>query len=76
MATKVEMQDGIDPQEKKQRTAAQSVTLTEIVEDYLKNKRTKHGELRPKTKQDIEHCVRTVFADWADKPVANITKDM
>ena len=76
IATKLDMQNGIDPQEKKQRTVAQSVTLTEIVEDYLNNKRTKHGELRPKTKQDIERCVRNTFADWAGKPVANITKDM
>lgn len=76
MSTKLEMLDGVNPQEKKQRTVAQSVTLTEIVEDYLKNKRTKHGDLRPKTKQDIERCVRTTFEDWADKPVVNITKDM
>lgn len=76
MTIKVEMRDGIDPHEKKQETAAQKVTLKDIVEDYLKNKRTKHGELRPKTKQDIERCVRTTFADWADKPVASITKDM
>lgn len=76
MTIKVEMRDGIDPQEKKQETAAQKVTLKEIVEDYLKNKRTLHGELRPKTKQDIERCVRTTYADWADKPVASITKDM
>lgn len=76
MTAKLEMLDGLEPKEKKQRTEAQSVTLQEIIRDYLKNKRTKHGELRPKTKQDIERCIRTTFADWADKPVASITKDM
>lgn len=76
MTAKLEMLDGVDPQEKKQRTASQTVILQEIVEDYLKNKRTKHGELRPKTKLDIKRCIRTTFADWANKPVASITKDM
>jgi len=71
----VEMHQGIDPQHKKREQLAKSETLLEIVEDYIKNHRTKHGELSPKTKSDIVSCMNNTFSDWKNKPVANITKD-
>lgn len=72
----VEMHQGIDPQHRKKELLATSETLQEIVDDYLKNHRTKHGELSPKTKSDIVSCMNNTFSDWLSKPVANITKDL
>lgn len=75
MAKLLEMMDGIDPRQEKRRTAAQSETLSEVMEDYVEHKRTKHGPLRPTSKADIRTCVVSIFSDWADKPVAGITRD-
>lgn len=71
----VEMHQGIDPQHKKKEQLARNETLQEVVDDYLKNHRTKHGELASKTKADIVNCMNNTFSDWLSKPVANITKD-
>lgn len=71
----LEMMDGIDPQQEKKRKVAQTETLREVMEDYIEHKRTKHGPLRPASKADIRKCVVVTFADWADKPVAGITRD-
>lgn len=70
-----ELHDGKDPQVEKRKRQAQGLTLREVMEDYIENKRTKHGPLRPSSKADIEKCVTKVLADWADKPVATITRE-
>jgi integrase len=70
-----EMHDGKDPQAEKRKRQAQTLTLRDVMEDYIENKRTKHGPLRPSSKDDIEKCVTKSLADWADKPVVNITRD-
>ena len=66
----LEMHDGKNPQAEKKKRQAQGVTLREVMQDYIENKRTKHGPLRPSSKSDIEKCVTKQFGDWADKPVA------
>jgi integrase len=71
----LEMMDGINPQEEKRRKVAQTETLREVMEDYIEHKRTKHGPLRPASKDDIRTCVANVFKDWADRPVAGITRE-
>lgn len=70
----LEMHDGVDPNAKKKRTAAQEVTLRQIMEDYLKRKRTRHGALKQSSKESIERTVKARFGDWLDKPVASITR--
>lgn len=71
----LEMYDGKDPQVEKRKHKAQSETLREVMEDYIDHKRTKHGPLRPSSKDDIRRCVEGTFSDWADKPVATISRD-
>jgi len=71
----LDMRDGINPQEEKRKKVAQSETLREVMEDYIEHKRTKHGPLRPTSKADIRNCVVSIFEDWADKPVAGITRE-
>ena len=70
-----EMYDGLNPQVERKRRQAQGITLQEVMKDYIENKRTKHGPLRPSSKADIIKCVTKTLSDWADKPVANITRD-
>lgn len=86
MALKVEMQSGIDPvlrdreraEEKKRAailTTAQRITLREVMEHYVENKRTRYGALREASKRDIERHINVNLGDWADEPVASITRD-
>ena len=67
----------IDPIIEKQRKTTITVTLRDVCDVYLKERRTaKGGELTPRTKADIKRHIETSFADWADKPVAAITRDL
>lgn len=54
---------------------AQSVTLRHVMEEYLLNKRTRHGPLRAASKRDIERHMTTNLVDWLDQPVSTITRD-
>ena len=76
---RAEMRKGIDPfKEKKKRqnvSEAESVTLAEIMLDYITHKRTKGMPLKDISKRGIRNCVEKEFADWANKPVANIKRD-
>ncbi|MEZ5534174.1 MAG: integrase family protein [Thiolinea sp.] len=69
-----QMRKGINPlTEKRKRnkaSEAETVTLREIMEEYIK-----HKTLRPATKRDIIRVVENDFTKWADKPIANITRD-
>ncbi|CAE34501.1 tyrosine-type recombinase/integrase [Bordetella bronchiseptica] len=75
LARLLEMHDGMNPQVERKRRQAQGVTLREVMEDYVENKRTKHGTLRDSSQADIKRCVTQHLADWADKPVASITRE-
>ena len=67
----------IDPFHEKQRKQSLSVTLQDVCDVYLKERRTaKGGELTPRTKADITRHIRVSFADWADKPITSITRDL
>jgi integrase len=65
-----DMDLGIDPTEKRQRAAALGVTLRAAVSAYLADR-----ALKPNSKADIEKHLRTSLKDWADRPVASITRD-
>jgi integrase len=65
-----EMDLGIDPTEKRQRAAALGVTLRTVVSAYLADR-----ALKPNSKADIEKHLKTSLKDWADRPVASITRD-
>lgn len=71
----LEMYDGKDPQVEKRKQFSQSETLREVMQDYIQHKRTKHGPLRPSSKEDIRVCVENTFLSWADKPVTDINRD-
>lgn len=83
---KSKMIGGVNPvaearrkQEESERQAALdkalSTTLRRVIEDYLENKRTKHGPLRPRSKRDIRDLEKNLTI-WLDEPVADITRDM
>ena len=66
-----------DPVIERQAKKTLAVTLQEVCDIYIKERRTaKGGELTPRTKRDIQRHLKASFADWADKPVASITRDM
>lgn len=44
--------------------------------DYLQNKETKNGFLRPSTKKSLQNCIEFSFKDWLDRPIAEINRDM
>lgn len=73
------MRKGVDPTAEKRRVSqiseAESVTLADIMLDYIEHKRTKGMPLRPASIKGIKNCVKNEFKDWADKPVININRD-
>lgn len=75
LARLLEMHDGVNPQVERKRRQAQGVTLREVMQDYIENKRTKHGPLRPSSKADIKWCVERYLTTWADKPVVSVTRE-
>jgi integrase len=66
------MTRGIDPVTEKKKARATSVTLEEVVKQYLKDR----GHLKASTRTDIQKHLEGIFADWKDRPVAKITRDM
>jgi len=68
----VKMLEGKDPVVEKKRALAQSVTLKQVVTAYLKDRRS----LKDSSKADILKHLNNAFSDWADKPIASITRDM
>lgn len=73
----LDLDDGLDPQVEKQRAKSAIVTLREVAEDYCKNRRTKKGgALTASSKADILKHVNKSFADWANKPIVDITSGM
>jgi len=71
-------EDGIDPRELKKQAeeqrkqeAAVQVSLGAVATEYLAI-----GKLKPTTEKWISYYVEKVFADWKDKPITAITRDM
>lgn len=68
----LELSDGVDPQDSKRRKVAQSITLREVKAEYVKNKRTRNGKLRPSSVKDINRCL----PEWDNIPVVEISRSM
>ena len=64
------MSKGIDPAEEKIKQEALSVTLEQVVDSYINDKK-----LKPLTVSDIRRHLTTNFADWSNKPISTITRD-
>lgn len=82
-----QMADGLDPLEVKvqaaaakaadaEREQAQAVTLRQVADHYIANKKTRNGPLKPNTVRDINEVVDKAFAAWSDRPIAGITRAM
>lgn len=63
---------GKDPIAEKKAQQAKSTTLHEAFDDYLATRK----DLRPSTIHDYRRNINGPLADWKDKPLAEITKDM
>jgi integrase len=70
IAALADMNNGIDPSTEKKRAKAVSITLRDVVKDYIKDR-----DLKPLSISDIERHLNTNFLSWADKPAAGITRD-
>lgn len=72
-----QMNDGIDPGAARRKEKAHQATLQQVADSYIEQKRTKKGHpLKQATKDDIDRHIKTTFSDWADLPLASITRDM
>jgi len=65
------MSEGKDPSKEKKRREAQGVTLRQVVEAYLKDRRN----LKESSRADIMKHLEGSFSDWKDKPIVSITRD-
>ena len=57
-------------EEMQQKKQAQSVTLEQVADSYIKDRR-----LKPLSIRDIRHHLENTFSEWKEKPVAQITRD-
>jgi hypothetical protein len=71
------MDKGIDPVMEKKRKELLSVSLREVMLEYCRDRRTaKGGPLKRSTIVSIEKHVNKSLADWADKPITSINRDL
>ena len=63
---------GENPVNEKRNLRARSVTLEEVIEEYLEVRKT----LKPRTIYDYRHGLKTYIGDWMSKPMSEINKDM
>lgn len=65
------MLSGLDPVEEKKRDNAHALTLRDIANVYLADRR----ELKESSRNDINKHLKTSFSTWADRPAIGITRD-
>lgn len=63
---------GINPHEEKREEKARSVTLGEVLDDYLDTRK----KLAARTIKDYRRLIDVYLDDWKDKPLTAISKDM
>lgn len=73
--------EGIDPRQKErldkeEQERVKGFTLQQVMEHYIKHKRTKNGPLRERTKEDIRAHMERNLVDWCAVPIASITTAM
>lgn len=67
-----EIATGRDPVSEKRDKRTQAATLHDSYNAYLKTRKT----LKPNTLHDYKRCIEGALADWLDKPMTSISKDM
>ena len=63
---------GVNPALEKKERRSSLITLTGVFTDYLSARKN----LKPGTIKDYHRLMKEVFADWQNKPLQTITKDM
>ncbi|MEO6563433.1 MAG: integrase family protein [Nitrosospira sp.] len=63
---------GINPNDVDKAKRARGVTLSEVFQAYLKAR----SSLKPRTIYDYKRLMGTYLADWQNKPLIDISKDM
>lgn len=63
---------GINPIEEKRKQRHRNLTLQELLERYLSDK----SDLREASVKDYRQQLKTGFADWFDKPINSISREM
>ena len=63
---------GINPIAERKASKQRAITLQEALTDYL----TVRKSMKATTKADYQKVIKSVFPDWLDKPLLDITKDM
>ena len=67
----VKLSEGKDPTTESKRLHDESVTLGQLLEAYIKDRRN----LKESSKSDILKHLNGSFSDWKDKPIISITRD-
>lgn len=62
---------GIDPKAEAREASARTITLAQVVEEYLIVRKG----LSPQTVHDYRRIMRECFPDWQNRPLNQITKD-
>lgn len=63
---------GQNPNDVDKAKKAKSVTLAEVYKSYLKAR----NSLKPRTIYDYDRFMKTYFAEWQNKPLTEISKDL
>lgn len=63
---------GVNPNDVEKTKKARSVTLSDAVHTYLKAR----NSLKPTTARDYERLLNTYLADWKEKALVDISKDL
>lgn len=63
---------GIDPVAEKKEAKVRTMTLKTVFEDYLNARKA----LKPSTIFDYRRIMKEAFADWQNKPLLTLSKDM
>ena len=71
-ATLTELANGINPTEEKRKRKVRGITLQELLDKYLSDK----TDLREASSLDYRKKINQGFADWLNKPIADISRDM
>jgi integrase len=64
--------NGIDPVAEKKHKILNSITLSNVMQDYLKTRK----DLKIRTINDYHYVLQQVIPDWLNKPIVNITREM
>jgi len=67
----VKLSEGKDPTTESKRLHDEAVTLGQVVQAYLKDRRN----LKESSRADIRKHLHGSFSDWKDKPIVSITRD-